>query len=800
MSITDEIEKSIVLDIQKGTTSTIKFYQYDTARRLIIYFTYDNEILDLTGKVPRMYMVKPDGEEIFSDLTVSDAVKGEAQIEFDENMLSVPGTMYCDITIYEGGKTVSTAKFTITISKPLRNDRSITSSSEYASLTAALSAVDNCTTEVAKYNDYLKKIATASPKGSYESLEELKAAYPLGDSNIYLVKQDGSYYVAMYENAEWVAKFKYMTEELEDTLTDLNNRFDNAINSTTTDTEVIDARYDEVENKTYTTLKDRLSSIAAKISAYGSSDIPARVLGMLPATDITTTLKAILATETTERAVIKFEPKATYYISENIELDIRKFVIDGNGALFLFAAPDDNTACITITSTLTSIHENYFLTSISSNTGCAAAFEPLRNLIIQPKLSDSETYSNYTKKGMGINFKGWYDNDSGTTIRNKIANFSIRNVQVIGFTKNVELSTSGMYLIKFICCNFTRGKYNIYSDGVLTDSGENISFSECSLGSNLNTDDVCIYNNSRINLHFQNCSLDYSYKLLYNTGKVIINNCHIETSAATLQPTVDEFCWIENSMSGFLILSNNVMLLGDETEGNTTKYLISNECNSNDLVQGKVSISNNIVWGGVEYWTNKGNIRVSENLYSNIHTKFILATPNINIHSNYNCNIDTGNIFSIYNSSIVKDENIPLTTDNGYEFTHIRQGYATDHYIKFTKGNIIPQGKVSFQLNIDTLSTTSGTELESITDGLVVRFADISDTNEVINKQTVSKTFTLYPGENQIEFYFGRILNTENPNSRMFFQNLALNLRLNTTLINLTKFTVKNLKIETVEC
>lgn len=267
MSLTDALEKSIVLDIQKGTTSTIKFYQFDTARRLLIYFTYDNEVLDLTGKVPRLYMIKPDGEEIFSDLEVTDATKGEAQIEFDENMLSVPGTMYCDVTIYEGGKTVSTSKFTITISKPLRNDRSITSTSEYASLTAALTAVDNCTTEVEKYNEYLESLTTASPKGSFESLAELESAYPLGDNNIYLTKLDDSYYVTIYEDGVWKQKFKFMTDELEDVLSDLNTRFNNAINSTTTDTEVIDARVDTITNTTYTTLSERLLNIVTNINS-----------------------------------------------------------------------------------------------------------------------------------------------------------------------------------------------------------------------------------------------------------------------------------------------------------------------------------------------------------------------------------------------------------------------------------------------------------------------------------------------------------------------------------------------------
>lgn len=266
MSLTDDLEKSIVLDIQKGTTSTIKFYQYDTARRLIIYFTYDNEVLDLTGKVPRIYMVKPDGEEIFSDLEVTDTIKGEAQIEFDENMLAVPGTMYCDVTIYEGGRTVSTSKFTITITKPLRNDRSITSTSEYESLTAALTAVDNCTIEVSKYNEYLENITTASPKGSYETLDELKSEYPLGDNNIYLTKLDDSYYVTIYEDGEWKQKFKFMTDELEDILSDLNTRFNNAINATTTDTEVIDARVDTTTNTTYTTLSERLKGIDNKIN------------------------------------------------------------------------------------------------------------------------------------------------------------------------------------------------------------------------------------------------------------------------------------------------------------------------------------------------------------------------------------------------------------------------------------------------------------------------------------------------------------------------------------------------------
>ena len=266
MGMTEDLTNLVVVNLETGVKEKITVYQYDTARCIIFQFINVTEIFNLTGKTARIYMNKPDGELIFNDLETVSEEEGKASILLDENMLAATGTMYCDITIYEGDKTISVPKFCINIMKPLRNDRSITSTAEYRALTDALANVDDFKTKVDIYNTYLEKLGTASPKGAFDSLDDIKAAYPLGDDSVYLVDVDGNYYVAIYEDGEWETKFPYLTDELNFLVDDLNERFNNAINATTTDTEVIDARHDSINNITYTTLSNRLKAIDDKVS------------------------------------------------------------------------------------------------------------------------------------------------------------------------------------------------------------------------------------------------------------------------------------------------------------------------------------------------------------------------------------------------------------------------------------------------------------------------------------------------------------------------------------------------------
>ena len=266
MGMTEELTNLVVVNLETGVKEKITVFQYDTARCIVFQFINGTEKFNLTGKTARIYMNKPDGELIFNDLETVSEEEGKASILLDENMLAVTGTMYCDITIYEGDKTISVPKFCISIMKPLRNDRSITSTAEYRALTDALANVDDFKTKVDNYNTYLEKLGTASPKGAFDSLNDLKGAYPLGDDSVYLVDVDGNYYVAIYENGEWETKFPYLTDELNFLVDDLNERFNNAINTTTTGTEVIDARHDSINNITYTTLSNRLKAIDDKVS------------------------------------------------------------------------------------------------------------------------------------------------------------------------------------------------------------------------------------------------------------------------------------------------------------------------------------------------------------------------------------------------------------------------------------------------------------------------------------------------------------------------------------------------------
>ena len=336
MGMTEDLTNLVVVNLETGVKEKITVYQYDTARCIVFQFINGTEKFNLAGKTARIYMNKPDGELIFNDLETVSEEEGKASILLDENMLAVTGTMYCDITIYEGDKTISVPKFCINIMKPLRNDRNITSTAEYRALTDALANVDDFKTKVDNYNTYLEKLGTASPKGAFDSLDDLKAAFPLGDDSVYLVDVDGNYYVAIFENGEWESKFPYLTDELNFLVADLNERFDNAINATTTDTEIIDARHNSTNNTTYTTLAERLeadySSIDSKLNSdYYYYKTPNQFTGYSNDADM---VQALIDSGEVLGKVI-FPRNGAYTINKTIKIP-RGIDIDFNNCTFTF--------------------------------------------------------------------------------------------------------------------------------------------------------------------------------------------------------------------------------------------------------------------------------------------------------------------------------------------------------------------------------------------------------------------------------------------------------------------------------
>lgn len=128
------------LDIEvneKNITDIVTAVQNDTLSRYLDVTLFNNGIpMNLTGHIARIYMIKPDGKEIFNNGEITDAVNGRVQFELTSQALAVCGNLQTQIIIFDNQEReiLSTNIFNIFITKSLKNESSIESSNEYGAL------------------------------------------------------------------------------------------------------------------------------------------------------------------------------------------------------------------------------------------------------------------------------------------------------------------------------------------------------------------------------------------------------------------------------------------------------------------------------------------------------------------------------------------------------------------------------------------------------------------------------------------------------------------------------------------
>ena len=199
----DKYSKIVNLEIGKRLHLSIIAKQGDTARYLLFNILNDGIPFNLTDKIVRTWVAKPDGTKVFSDLVIVDAGNGQAEMQLTSQILAVAGNVDAELVIYKNGETLSSMAFTIEVVKSLREDVIVESTNEFSALTNALTGVDNLEVNYAprlstiesslsdkaniSYVDTkVASMASGSPKGTYATVTLLKAAYPTGNTNIYV--------------------------------------------------------------------------------------------------------------------------------------------------------------------------------------------------------------------------------------------------------------------------------------------------------------------------------------------------------------------------------------------------------------------------------------------------------------------------------------------------------------------------------------------------------------------------------------------------------------------------------------
>ena len=153
--------KKVDIDVSKDLYNPIQVKQSDNARYLLFRILDNGVPFDLTGKTVRFFGKKPDGKEIYNDMTITSATKGECELRLTSGALSTPGILQLEIEIKENEDTISTFILDVNIKKSLRSNSSIQSSNEY---TVIEKIIETMKEWIEKAKDAVKRVDEAIKK------------------------------------------------------------------------------------------------------------------------------------------------------------------------------------------------------------------------------------------------------------------------------------------------------------------------------------------------------------------------------------------------------------------------------------------------------------------------------------------------------------------------------------------------------------------------------------------------------------------------------------------------------------
>ncbi|MDU7215464.1 MULTISPECIES: BppU family phage baseplate upper protein [Clostridium] len=153
--------KKVDIDVSKDLYNPIQVKQSDNARYLLFRILDNGVPFDLTGKTVRFFGKKPDGKEIYNDMTITSAIKGECELRLTSGALSTPGILQLEIEIKENEDVLTTFLLDVDIKKSLRSSSSIQSSNEY---TVIEKIIETMKEWIEKAKDAVKRVDEAIKK------------------------------------------------------------------------------------------------------------------------------------------------------------------------------------------------------------------------------------------------------------------------------------------------------------------------------------------------------------------------------------------------------------------------------------------------------------------------------------------------------------------------------------------------------------------------------------------------------------------------------------------------------------
>jgi hypothetical protein len=418
-----------------------------------------------------------------------------------------------------------------------------------------------------------------------------------------------------------------------------------------------------------TRVTNNTSSLADNAKKLDTSEISAASLGMLPGTDITTTLLAVLSDDTKKNIIIKFKKKAMYTITQPIVIDLFKYGIDGNGCIFQFSLADTTKWGITLTSSLSTQQDGVVMGG--SPTGNIV--NVFKNIIMQTLNRD--------KNCNGL----FFNNMSG-----KSAHLITNQIAVLGFNKGVGFG-SNSYMITNDKMNVAYCGTCINLESGITDTGERLSFTNGAISDS----DLMVNNTTDQALHFQNMSFDFSTTFFNNSGQLYFTNCHIEAPESYFNLTDDTSFWGTVSSTGSVFFTNCRMLIAYGTNPTTKKYLFN--LSSGDTLISFINCHINIK---VQYLcTGTGHVRAKglKRYNSSAYRPFLSDTINLYPNETFTILPLTTDVYSNHNGDTTTSQPVLDATNGGIMFTHKTVNTNSNHMILLpTRGS--EMFKVAIQL------------------------------------------------------------------------------------------------------
>ena len=193
-------------------------------RTLTVQVTNNGVIGEVPGLVLNLrWQNQSAGNTDLSAFTLIDKANSIFRIEYPRHMMT-PGKVIANIQVIQNGKITHMKPFELTVQKLPGEANGIVEKNEYSALVAVLSDANKFRTDIDtleinkadkidvnqalnQVNDRISNFPKGNPSGVYATLEALKAAFPNGNSNIYVVSSDGNWYY--WSGSAWSSGGKY---------------------------------------------------------------------------------------------------------------------------------------------------------------------------------------------------------------------------------------------------------------------------------------------------------------------------------------------------------------------------------------------------------------------------------------------------------------------------------------------------------------------------------------------------------------------------------------------------------------